>query len=94
MLSLWVARFFYMAVVLSVSVPEALHSRWKESDLQISPSALFQTALETELDKTNRHLVYWSSRALNAEKKLKMISSLIQADDKDVKKFLLFESER
>jgi post-segregation antitoxin (ccd killing protein) len=83
-----------MAVVLSVSVPEALHSRWKESDLQISPSALFQTALETELDKTNRHLVYWSSRALNAEKKLKMISSLIQADDKDVKKFLLFESER
>jgi post-segregation antitoxin (ccd killing protein) len=93
-LSLWVARFFYMAVVLSVSVPEALHSRWKESDLQISPSALFQTALETELDKTNRHLVYWSSRALNAEKKLKMISSLIQADDKDVKKFLLFESER
>jgi post-segregation antitoxin (ccd killing protein) len=83
-----------MAVVVSVSVPEALHSRWKESDLKISPSALFQTALETELDKTNRHLVYWSSRALNAEKKLKMIESLISADDKDVKKFLLFESER
>jgi hypothetical protein len=38
--------------------------------------------------------VYWSSRALNAEKKLKMIESLISADDKDVKKFLLFESER
>jgi hypothetical protein len=77
-----------MAVVVSVSVPEALHR------LKISPSALFQTALETELDKTNRHLVYWSSRALNAEKKLKMIESLISADDKDVKKFLLFESER
>jgi post-segregation antitoxin (ccd killing protein) len=83
-----------MAVVVSVSVPEALHSRWKASDLKISPSALFQTALETELDKTNRHLVYWSSRALNAEKKLKMIESLISADDKDVKKFLLFEGER
>ena len=83
-----------MAVVVSVSVPEALHSRWEASDLKISPSALFQTALETELDKTNRHLVYWSSRALNAEKKLKMIESLISADDKDVKKFLLFENER
>ena len=48
--------------------------------------------LETELDKTNRHLVYWSTRALNAEKKLKMIGSLIEANDKDVKKFLLFEN--
>ena len=28
------------------------------TNLQISPSALFQTALETELDQTNRHLVY------------------------------------
>ena len=81
-----------MAVVLSVSVPEALHTKWKESDLNISPSALFQTALETELDKTNRHLVYWSKRALNAEKKLTMISKLIDANDKDVKKFLLFEN--
>tara|TARA_R100000030_G_scaffold81597_1_gene64341 strand:- start:1024 stop:1290 length:267 start_codon:yes stop_codon:yes gene_type:complete len=85
--------FFYaVAVVLSVSVPEALHTKWKESDLNISPSALFQTALETELDKTNRHLVYWSKRALNAEKKLTMISKLIDANDKDVKKFLLFEN--
>ena len=83
--------FYVVAVVLSVSVPEALHTKWKESDLNISPSALFQSALETELDKTNRHLVYWSSRALNAEKKLKMISKLIEARDKDVKKFLLFE---
>ena len=62
-----------MAVVVSVSVPEHLHSRWKDSSLDISPSALFQTALETELDNTNRHLVYWSNRALTAEKKLKMI---------------------
>ena len=83
------SMFFYaVAVVLSVSVPEALHTKWKESDLNISPSALFQTALETELDKTNRHLVYWSKRALNAEKKLTMISKLIDANDKDVKKFL------
>ena len=56
--------------------------------------ALFQTALETELDNTNRHLVYWSNRALTAEKKLKMIENLLAADNKDVKKFLLFENER
>ena len=88
------SMFFYaVAVVLSVSVPEALHTKWKESEVSISPSALFQTALETELDKTNRHLVYWSTRALNAEKKLKMIENLITAKDKDVKKFLLFESD-
>ena len=88
------SMFFYaVAVVLSVSVPEALHTKWKESEVSISPSALFQTALETELDKTNRHLVYWSTRALNAEKKLKMIENLIAAKDKDVKKFLLFESD-
>ena len=82
-----------MAVVLSVSVPEALHTKWKESEVHISPSALFQTALETELDKTNRHRVYWSTRALNAEKKLKMIANLIEAKDKDVKKFLLFDTD-
>lgn len=83
-----------MAKVLSVSVPEALYDRWQESDLDISPSAIFQSALETELDKSNRMLVYWSSRALNAEKKLKMIANLINANEKDVKKFLLFESDR
>ena len=83
-----------MAVVVSVSVPEHLHSRWKDASLDISPSALFQTALETELDNTNRHLVYWSNRALTAEKKLKMIENLLAADNKDVKKFLLFENER
>jgi|TARA_R110000822_G_scaffold40392_2_gene109976 post-segregation antitoxin (ccd killing protein) len=80
-----------MAVVLSVSVPEALHCRWKESELDISPSALFQSALETELSKTNQHLVYWSNRALTAEKKLKTIAQLIAATDKDVRRFLYFD---
>lgn len=83
-----------MAKVLSVSVPEALYDRWQESDLDISPSAIFQSALETELDQSNRMLIYWSSRALNAEKKLKLIAKLIKAEDHDVKRFLIFENER
>jgi post-segregation antitoxin (ccd killing protein) len=83
-----------MAEVVSVSVPENLHKRWKQSKLQISPSALFQTALETELDQTNRHLVYWSQRALNAEKKLQMIQSLIDANTSEIKKLLLLQNER
>jgi len=83
-----------MAEVVSVSVPENLHRRWKQSNLQISPSALFQTALETELDQTNRHLVYWSQRALNAEKKLQMIQSLIDANTSEIKKLLLLQNER
>lgn len=81
-----------MAIVVSVSVPDHLHQRWRDSDLDISPSALFQTALETELNKTNQHLVYWSTRALNAEKKLKTIENLIQAPDKDIKKFIMIEN--
>jgi hypothetical protein len=83
-----------MARVLSVSVPEALYERWQSSELDISPSALFQTALETELDKTNRHLVFWSNRALSAEKKLKLIGDMLQAKDNEVKRFILFEKER
>jgi len=83
--------FLYMAIVVSVSVPDALHQRWKESELDLSPSSLFQTALETELNKTNQHLVYWSNRALQAEKKLKTILNLINASDKEVKKFLIFD---
>ena len=83
-----------MAEVVSVSVPENLHKRGKQSNLQISPSALFQTALETELDQTNRHLVYWSQRALNAEKKLQMIQSLIDANTSEIKKLLLLQNER
>ena len=69
-----------MAEVVSVSVPGELHKRWKSSGKQISPSTLFQTALETELDNTNRHLVYWSQRALNAEKKLKMMGLAAYAE--------------
>jgi post-segregation antitoxin (ccd killing protein) len=83
-----------MAKVLSVSVPDALYDRWQESDLDISPSAIFQSALETELDQSNRMLIYWSSRALNAEKKLRIISDLVKAKDSEVKKFLLFEADR
>ena len=83
-----------MAEVVSVSVPENLHKRWKESNRKdISPSALFQTALETELDGTNRHLMMWSERALAAEKKLRLIKDMLSAKDRDVKKFLLFENE-
>ena len=81
-----------MAVVVSVSVPESLHTKWKESDLDVSPSALFQQALETKLDIKNGALVYWSTRALEAEKKLKIIQNLLSAKSNDVKKFLLFES--
>jgi len=86
------STFFNMAIVVSVSVPDALHEKWKASGLDISPSSLFQTALETELDKKNRHLVYWSERALAAEKKLKTIENLIKASDKEVKKFLMINS--
>tara|TARA_R100001460_G_scaffold18459_1_gene39142 strand:- start:392 stop:646 length:255 start_codon:yes stop_codon:yes gene_type:complete len=83
-----------MAEVVSVSVPENLYNRWKDSNRSdISPSALFQTALETELDNTNRHLTYWSQRALSAEKKLKMIANLIDANDRDIKKILLLQNE-
>ena len=84
-----------MAEVVSVSVPENLHKRWKESNRKdISPSALFQTALETELDNTNRHLVYWSQRALNAEKKLQMIQGLIDANTSEIKKLMLLQNEK
>lgn len=83
-----------MASVISVSVPAELARRWKASEKNISPSALFQTALETELDNTNKAMNYWSGRALSAEKKLKTIQSVINANDKDVKKFLLFENDR
>ena len=83
-----------MASVLSVSVPDELGRRWKDSGKDISPSALFQTALETELDNTNKAMAYWSDRALKAERKLKTIQGLIDANDNDVKKFLLFEEDR
>ena len=81
-----------MAIVISVSVPDALHTKWKDSGLDISPSTLFQSALETELDQKNRHVVYWSERALAAEKKLKAIENLTKASDKEIKKLLMFNS--
>lgn len=83
-----------MSKVLSVSIPEALWERWRQADIDVSPSSIFQSALETELDQSNRMLIYWSSRALNAEKKLSVISKLLKADDSQVKKFLLFDGDR
>ena len=83
-----------MASVISVSVPDDLAKRWKASGKDISPSALFQTALETELGSTNKAMAHWSDRALRAEKKLKTIMKVVSANDTDVKKFLLFESDR
>ena len=80
-----------MAKVVSVSVPDELHDRWLNSGLDISPSSLFQTALETELGRTNQHLAYWSDRGLTAEKKIKAILKLIQSPDKEVKRLLMFD---
>ena len=82
-----------MAVVVSVSVPDDLNAKWKQSNLKISPSQIFQIALETQLDGKNKHLQHWSSRALSAEKKLKLIQSMVKADDKEVKKFAWFETD-
>ena len=82
-----------MAVVVSVSVPDELNAKWKQSDLKISPSQIFQIALETQLDGKNKHLQHWSSRALSAEKKLKLIQSMVSANDKEVKKFSWFEND-
>lgn len=82
-----------MAVVVSVSVPDDLNAKWKQSNLKISPSQIFQIALETQLDGKNKHLQHWSSRALSAEKKLKLIQSMVSANDKEVKKFSWFENE-
>jgi hypothetical protein len=38
--------------------------------------------------------VFWSNRALSAEKKLKLIGDMLQAKDNEVKRFILFEKER
>ena len=82
-----------MAVVVSVSVPDELNAKWKQSDLKISPSQIFQIALETQLDGKNKHLQHWSSRALAAEKKLTLIQACARANDKEVKKFAWFEND-
>ena len=82
-----------MAVVVSVSVPDESNAKWKQSDLKISPSQIFQIALETQLDGKNKHLQHWSSRALAAEKKLKLIQACASANDKEVNKFAWFEND-
>ena len=82
-----------MAVVVSVSVPDNLKKKWDRSNLKISPSQIFQIALETQLDGKNKHLQHWSSRALAAEKKLKLIQACASANDKEVKKFAWFEND-
>ena len=82
-----------MAVVVSVSVPDDLKKKWDRSNLKISPSQIFQIALETQLDGKNKHLQHWSSRALAAEKKLKLIQSMVSANDKEVKKFSWFDND-
>ena len=38
-----------MAVVVSVSVPDDLKKKWERSNLKISPSQIFQIALELSL---------------------------------------------
>ena len=81
-----------MAVVVSVSVPDDLNAKWKRSDLKISPSQIFQIALETQLDGKNKHLQHWSSRALSAEKKLKLFKQVLDANEIDIKKFSYFEN--
>ena len=85
-----------MAQVISVSVPDKLYARWQESGKkeEISPSSIFQMAIETELGGKNQQLTYWSSRALSAEKKLEAIYRLSIASDKSVKSFLLYENDR
>ena len=80
-----------MAKVISVSVPDELYARWEESDLDISPSSLFQTALETQLGAKNQLVLYWSERALNDEKKLNTIKKILNNDGQTIKRFQMFE---
>jgi len=65
-----------VAKVISVSVPDELYARWEESDLDISPSSLFQTALETQLGAKNQ---------------LNTIKKILEQDSKTIKRFQLFE---
>ncbi len=80
-----------MAKVVSVSVPDELHERWLNSGIDISPSSLFQTALETQLGRKGQLFAYWSNRALTAEKKLKTVMKVIEAPEKEIKRFLMFD---
>ena len=80
-----------MAKVISVSVPDELYARWEESDFDISPSSLVQTALETHLGAKNQLVLYWSERALNDEKKLNTIKKILNNDGQTIKRFQMFE---
>ena len=80
-----------MAKVISVSVPDELYARWEESDLNISPSSLFQTALETQLGAKNQLVLYWSERSLNDEKKLNTIKKILNNDGQTINRFQMFE---
>tara|TARA_R100001594_G_C3946464_1_gene241959 strand:+ start:345 stop:602 length:258 start_codon:yes stop_codon:yes gene_type:complete len=80
-----------MAKVVSVSVPDELHDRWASSGLDISPSQIFQTALEQQLGRKGQLFAYWSTRALSAEKKLKTIMKIISAPETEIKRFLMFD---
>ena len=71
-----------MAQVISISVPDELYIRWKESDINISPSFIFQTALEAYIGTKNQLVPYWSDRALKAEKKLEIIKEFLKNDSK------------
>ena len=82
---------FPVAKVISVSVPDELYARWEESDLDISPSSLFQTALETQLGANNQLVTYWSERALDDEKKLNTIKKILSNDGQTMKRFQMFE---
>ena len=88
----WFTEYcFPVAKVISVSVPDELYARWEESDLDISPSSLFQTALETQLGAKNQLVLYWSERALNDEKKLNTIKKILNNDGQTIKRFQMFE---
>ena len=80
-----------MAKVVSVSVPDELHDRWASSGLDISPSQIFQTALEQQLGRKGQLFAYWSTRALSTEKKLKTIMKIISAPETEIKRFLMFD---
>ena len=80
-----------MAKVISVCVPDELYARWEESNLDISPSSLFQSALETQLGAKNQLLMYWSNRALDTEKKLNTIKKILDTDAGTIKRLRLFE---
>ena len=82
---------FHVAKVISVSVPDELYARWEESDLDISPSSLFQTAFETQLGAKNQLVLYWSNRALDDEKKLNTIKKILSNDGQTMKRFQMFE---